>query len=151
MSSYIYGNKNYSMYAVPAAWVMTAAPFLYTLHTWGPLKDGPQRYFDQQEAKENLTKDEKFVLRAKAAHQDGIDNIPILALALLTGNYAKLPTSTLNRLAATYLISRVFYYIACINIDRDDVYPLRSVSYLSGTACCLTLFINSAHALYLDS
>ncbi|CDZ98143.1 Membrane-associated, eicosanoid/glutathione metabolism (MAPEG) protein [Phaffia rhodozyma] len=148
------GAYNYSLYTVPVAWILSLTPHLYAVNRWNSLRkdewdnSNPRGFLNQLQKKEKLTKEEKVIVRAEAAQQNGFENLPFFAVALLAGNYAKLSNSTLNNLAATYLITRAFYNLAYIKIDNNRLAPIRTVLFLSGIGCCFTLFVKSANALF---
>ncbi|PGH14545.1 hypothetical protein AJ80_05865 [Polytolypa hystricis UAMH7299] len=47
--------------------------------------------------------------RARGAHLNALEGLPLFAAAMLVGNIAKLPSSDLNLIAAEYLGARVLY------------------------------------------
>ncbi|KAL2823666.1 hypothetical protein BDW59DRAFT_95530 [Aspergillus cavernicola] len=47
--------------------------------------------------------------KARGAHLNAMENLPLFAVAMLAGNVAKLPTSELNILSLEYLGARLLY------------------------------------------
>ncbi|KAK0549160.1 hypothetical protein OC846_004179 [Tilletia horrida] len=56
-----------------------------------------------------LTKLESTILRGQSAQANGFENVPLFGLTMLIGTYAKLPSHTLNRTTALYLVGRIIY------------------------------------------
>lgn len=87
--------------------------------------------------------------RAEAAQQNGFDNLPFFAAAVLAGQVARLPSSTLNTASFFYLATRVVYNLLYINTEQLSASNARSVVYLAGIFTCFTLFVKSGNALNL--
>ena len=51
--------------------------------------------------------------RARAAHANGFETIPMFAIALLAARQAKVPVETLNSTATAFVISRFVYVLLC--------------------------------------
>ena len=93
----------------------------------------PRGFLSALSKKENLSPTEQTIIRAEAAQQNGFENLSFFAVSVvspprlpvetssrpeltllfgrlasqqLAGNYAKIPASTLNTIAAGYLASR---------------------------------------------
>jgi len=56
--------------------------------------------------------------RAEAAHKNCMENMPLFTSAVILGNLAQLPAGTLNVIAGSYLLLRVAYAVAYINISH---------------------------------
>lgn len=85
--------------------------------------------------------------RAEAAQQNGFENIGLFAAAIVAGNIAKLPVSTLNTSALFYLASRAVYTLLYVKTETLQWSQLRTVVFLSGIGTIFTLFIKSGNAL----
>lgn len=81
--------------------------------------------------------------RAEGAQQNGFENLPLFAAALIAGHWAKLPTETINNTALFYLGSRVLYTFLYLNITNLKYAGLRSVVFVSGVVACLRLFVKA--------
>jgi uncharacterized MAPEG superfamily protein len=140
---------NFSFYAVPVMWVLSMVPHFYAAYiSAGGFKNStPRGYLAEiQQKKEKTPTDHKYI-RAEAAQQNGHENLPFFAAALLAGNYAKLPVKELNALAAAYLISRMLYNTIYVFNTSEKISNLRSVIYLVGIGINFTLFIKAGLAL----
>jgi len=100
---------NYSLYCVPAAWVLSILPHFYAASVAG--RGGKFDNTNPRNAAKNLesklTKsDFGRYQRAEAAQQNGFENIALFATAVLVANQAKLPIDTVNTASFFYLASR---------------------------------------------
>ncbi|PWN40524.1 hypothetical protein IE81DRAFT_219877 [Ceraceosorus guamensis] len=86
-------------------------------------------------------------IRAEAAQQNGFENLPFFAAAIIAGNVAKLPVDFLNTAAIIYVVSRIFYSVAYISTTSEPLSNLRSAIFLVGVSTCFTLFIRAGLAL----
>lgn len=87
--------------------------------------------------------------RAESAQQNGFENIALFATALVAGNIARLPVSTLNTSAGLYLASRAIYNVLYINTESLQWSNLRTLVFLFGIGTIMTLFVKSGNALNL--
>ena len=73
------------------------------------------------------------VIRAEAAHFNGLENIGLFAAAVTAGNFAGLDNQLLNYLSAGYLASRIVYNIVYIHGDTTQLAMARTglVLYIS--------------------
>lgn len=85
--------------------------------------------------------------RAEAAQQNGFENLGLFAAAIVAGNIAKLPASTLNTSAIVYLVGRIVYNLLYINTESLKLSNARTVVFLSGIGTIMTLFVKSGNAL----
>lgn len=104
---------NYSLYCVPAAWVLSILPHFYAASVAGRggKFDNTNPNTNPRNAAKNLesklTKsDFGRYQRAEAAQQNGFENIALFATAVLVANQAKLPIDTVNTASFFYLASR---------------------------------------------
>ena len=87
------------------------------------------------------------IIRAEAAQTNGFENLPLFATAVLAGNLAGLPASTLNTLSGGYLISGVLYNLVYIDNTTEALGHLRSVVFLAGIGQIFTIFVKSGNVL----
>ena len=85
--------------------------------------------------------------RAESAQQNGFENLPLFAAAVIAANYAKLPTETINNSVAFYLGSRVIYNLLYINIENLRAAGLRSIVYVSGIVALMRLFVKAGQVV----
>ncbi|TGO24625.1 hypothetical protein BPAE_0098g00140 [Botrytis paeoniae] len=134
MSRLLDTTRNFSLYSVPAAWLLAHIPHI----------DYPQSL----EADQSIEKAKKNRLRrAHAAASNGYENIGFFASAVVAGNVAGLSHSTLNTLTGAYLISRAVYNFIYINNETQGAAAARSLVWLFGIGQIFTLFIKSGNLL----
>ncbi|WWC89062.1 uncharacterized protein L201_003980 [Kwoniella dendrophila CBS 6074] len=149
--------NNYSLYAVPVAWAVAVAPHFYAISTYNAEKAVGSEKWDNREPKGNIAKvkDAKLspnaqgkFLRAEAAQENGLQNLPLFIGAILVGNFARLPNSVLNNTAAFYLVTRLVYSFLYINNTSLFAANLRSATFLTGVATWMSLFIRAGNKLF---
>ncbi|KAL6711898.1 hypothetical protein ACN47E_002941 [Coniothyrium glycines] len=140
--------RNFSLYAVPAAWVLSIVPHFYAASLGKFDNKNPRTYTQDTKSDQSIDKATKAkIIRAEGAQQNGFENLGLFAAAVVIGNVAKLPNSTLNTLSAAYLASRVVYNGLYIAGTTDLLSTLRSVSFLTGVGIIFTFFIQSGNVL----
>ncbi|KAF2028658.1 hypothetical protein EK21DRAFT_113672 [Setomelanomma holmii] len=140
--------RNFSLYAIPAAWLLSIAPHFYAASLGKFDNKNPRTYTSDTEADQSIDKATKAkIIRAEGAQQNGFENIGLFAAAVVIGNVAKLPNSTLNTLSAAYLASRVVYNGLYIAGTSDMLSNARSVTFLTGVGIIWTFFIQSGNVL----
>ncbi len=105
----IKGMTNYSLYAIPAAWVLSIAPHFYAVSLANKVSkfDNTNPRHAAVDLAAKMSKEQLATFeRAEAAQQNGFENLPFFAAAVLAGNLAGLGSATLNHLSAIYLASR---------------------------------------------
>lgn len=73
-----------------------------------------------------------------------MENLPLFIGAVLAGNIAKLDNSVF---VVGYLLSRVAYTLAYINISNPKISYFRSIFWNVGAMWCLWVFIKSGLAM----
>ncbi|KAK4685983.1 hypothetical protein P7C73_g4147, partial [Tremellales sp. Uapishka_1] len=146
--------SNLSFYAIPAAWVTAIAPHLYAIAVYTTEQAPGTPEFNYVHPSENVSKikDAKLspaaqgrFLRAESAQNNGFINIPFFAAAVLAGNFARLPASTLNTCAGAYLVSRVVYNLLYITTTDNNIAKARTLTYFAGIGACFTLLIQAGN------
>ena len=140
--------RNFSLYTIPVAWVLSIAPHFYAASLGKFDNKNPRTYtreIDGDQAVDKATK--ATIVRAEGAQQNGFENIGLFAAAVVIGNVAKLDNWTLNALSAGYLASRVAYNALYITGTTDAAANGRSVVFLTGVCIIWTFFIKSGNAL----
>ncbi|KAF3048517.1 hypothetical protein E8E11_005482 [Didymella keratinophila] len=140
--------RNFSLYTIPAAWILSIAPHFYAASLGKFDNKNPRTYTRDTEGDQSIDKATKAkIIRAEGAQQNGFENLGLFAAAVVIGNVAKLPNETLNALSVGYLASRVAYNALYIGGTTDTLSNLRSVSFLTGVGIIFTFFIKSGNAL----
>ncbi|KAL8646132.1 MAG: hypothetical protein Q9226_007001 [Calogaya cf. arnoldii] len=123
---------NYTVYSIVVYFVLNFIP-----HTYSTLifSDGSTKNWDNANPKSAAVR-EKFQKRvsaatylrwerARAAHNNGIENFPLLIAAVILGNMAKLNAGVMNWTFGSFLILRAVFILAYIEISDpragDDV------------------------------
>ncbi|WVR06826.1 hypothetical protein IAU60_003862 [Kwoniella sp. DSM 27419] len=150
--------NNLSLYAIPAMWFINMSAHFYAVGLYNAEKAPGDSEWDNRAPKKNLTTVKEAKLspaaqgkfeRAEAAQSNGFENLPFFAAAVVAGNLARLPVSTLHTAVGIYLASRAVYTWIYINNTTKTAGNLRSATYLVGIITCFTLFIKSGNALSL--
>ncbi|KAF7846300.1 hypothetical protein BT93_L4652 [Corymbia citriodora subsp. variegata] len=140
--------QNYSLYAIPAAWILSLAPHFYAVQLGKFDNRNPRSYTKSLESDQSIDAETKGrIQRAEGAQQNGFENVGLFAAAVVAGNIAKLDNWTLNALTGGYLASRVLYNLLYINNTTDGAANARSAVFVSGIAMIFTLFIKAGNAL----
>ncbi|APA12774.1 predicted protein [Sclerotinia sclerotiorum 1980 UF-70] len=140
---------NFSLYAIPVAWIFAQACHVYAVSATKSFDNRSPRDFPKSlESDQSIDKAKKNrVRRAHAAGANGFENIGFFAAAVVAGNVAGLSNSTLNTLSGGYLISRAVYNFVYINNDNQGIAASRSLIFLVGIGHIFALFIKSGNAL----
>ncbi|WVQ79987.1 hypothetical protein IAT38_002088 [Cryptococcus sp. DSM 104549] len=141
---------NYSLYAVPAGWLIGMVPLWWAVavskkhsrkgysnanpgESWKTLKEAalPPKIYGR-------------VTRAVAANNNTHINFPLFVACLGVANAAHVSANVLHACTTTWLLARVAYNFAYILIEDDKKSAIRSLLYFTGVLSCLTLAINAA-------
>ncbi len=76
--------------------------------------------------------------RAHAAHSNGFEAFPLFAAGVLLAESKGGPSSTVNLLAAAFILARIAY-TGCYIIDLPS---LRSLVWTIGLACSIAIFLS---------
>ncbi|KAF7903733.1 uncharacterized protein EAF01_006782 [Botrytis porri] len=149
MSGLLDTTRNFSLYSVPAAWLLAHLPHVYAVISSKCFDNRSPRDFKKSlEDDQTLDKAKKNkIRRAHAAGANGYESIGFFASAVVAGNVAGLSHSTLNTLTGGYLISRAVYNFIYINNETQGAAGARSLAWLFGIGQIVTLFIKSGNAL----
>ncbi|KAM0750642.1 hypothetical protein T439DRAFT_325699 [Meredithblackwellia eburnea MCA 4105] len=142
--------SNYSLYSVPAAWMLCIFPHWYAISLTASSKDlpnfknsCPREFIAKCRALEKQSPVVARYLRAEAASQNGFENIGLWAAAVAIGNAAGIPSSTLNIISGTYLVSRALYNVLYISTTTEQKSALRTLVFGSGVLCIWFNFIKA--------
>ncbi|KAL9008938.1 MAG: hypothetical protein Q9173_005988 [Seirophora scorigena] len=145
---------NYSVYSIPIFFTMNFIPHAYAaiLFTGG----SPKR-FDNVNPKSSATL-ESFRKRttaatyarwerAKAAHHNGYENLPLLVAAVVLGNMAKLDAGTMNWSFGTFLVLRAIFILSYIFVESQTWSALRSMTFIISAFQCLWIILKAGNVL----
>jgi uncharacterized MAPEG superfamily protein len=82
--------------------------------------------------------------RTEAAHKNGMKNWPVFLGAVLAENIVNLSPSTMNTFVGAYLVSRVAYTYAYINISSHRLTLIRSAIWAAGTLLCMGMYTHAS-------
>ncbi|KAL8900826.1 MAG: hypothetical protein Q9207_005503 [Kuettlingeria erythrocarpa] len=145
---------NYSVYSIPIFFLMNFAPHVYSVFLF--TDNAPARWNNANpKATSNLDSFRKRAPaatysrweRARAAHSNGYENLPILIAAVVLGNMAKLDAGTMNWAFGAVLVFRAAYILAYINIESQQWSHSRSVIFNVASAVCLWIIFKAGNVL----
>ncbi|KAL3474683.1 hypothetical protein BJX99DRAFT_260110 [Aspergillus californicus] len=64
--------------------------------------------------------------KARGAHLNAMENLPLFAVAMLAGNVAKLPTNELNILSLEYVGARLLYMVTYMGARSEAISYVRT-------------------------
>ena len=117
---------------------------LYLL-TIAPVKWIGYRRFDNAKPRDPAFYADPLRARALGAHQNGLENFPFLAIAVLLAEFRDGPQRLIDELAILFLIVRIAYVLTYLG-DRPT---LRSILWSIGFAINLAIFFMPAIRGYL--
>ncbi|QDS67659.1 hypothetical protein FKW77_004848 [Venturia effusa] len=85
--------------------------------------------------------------RLQAAHNNGLENLPLFSLAICFALIAKVPGSFVNRFGLTYTLARVAYVLNYYYVETEAASRVRTVLWWIGNLSCATT-INKAANVY---
>ena len=120
MSIFNVNARNYSIYTIPAAWLLAQAASPRLRLTSLGLNHNVYPRDDLAKASSTLPPAEAAKLkRREAAHINGFENFPLFAAAMIVGNEAGLEARTLNLLGVGYLITRGVYTWLYVTVTKE--------------------------------
>jgi uncharacterized MAPEG superfamily protein len=140
--------RNFSLYTIPAAWLLCLLPHAYatSLHDSASPKKADNRNpralvtsLSSNQSIPQATKDK--IVRAEAAQANGFENIGLFAAAVVAGNAAGVDNWWLNMLSVGYVGSRVVYNIVYIGNSTKRLANVRTGTFLSGIGMVMSLFV----------
>jgi len=147
MSTLFDPTRNFSFYAVPAAWVLSLLPRAYATTLYNNSSSqkfdtrNPRALKEKLAADQSLTQATKDrIMRAEAAQQNGFENVGLFAAAVVAGNVAGVDNWWLNTLSGVYVASRVLYNVVYINNETEGLAKVRTGVFLSGVFVIFQLF-----------
>jgi hypothetical protein len=96
--------------------------------------------FDNRNPRLWLASQTGFRARANAAQQNSFEAFPFFAVAVLVASLKGVTLGWIDGLALIFIFAR-FGFIACYLVDKAG---LRSIFWICGIVCVVTLFVMSA-------
>jgi len=146
--------RNFSLYTIPAAWVLCLLPHAYatSLYDSSSAQKADMRNprgmvasLSSNQSLSQATKDK--ISRAEAAQQNGFENIGLFAAAVVAGNAAGLDNWWLNVLSVGYVGSRVVYNIVYVGNTTKRLANVRTGTFLSGIGMIMSMFVMAGNKL----
>ncbi|GBB84421.1 hypothetical protein RclHR1_01100013 [Rhizophagus clarus] len=139
---------NYSLYSLPAAVLVAYYPYYYK----GYLVAKQTGNWNNISPRDNLNKAERQMTqdiwrkakRCEAAHQNGLETFPIFATAVIAANITGVPTSTVNALSTSYIVSRIIYNSIYINNESTRLANFRTLVWAASMGISFSLYILAA-------
>ena len=152
--SYKMSAPNYSLYALPAFYVLALAPQAYSTSL---INRATNNRFDNANPRSPVTLQTyqkstdaatyaKFE-RARSAHSNSMENMPLFFAAVILANMAKVNPELLNTLCAAFLAVRVLYIVLYIQVESKKLAYSRSVAWAGGAGICLYLMVKAGNVL----
>ncbi|KAH7490649.1 hypothetical protein IWW34DRAFT_851285 [Fusarium oxysporum f. sp. albedinis] len=144
--------RNYSFFTVPAAFFIITFPHAYTITAGakGTYDNcNPRSHKDRIANCQTLDKSHKqFLLRAKAATENGLETIGCYAAGILAANFAAVPAPTINILGLGYVVSRLLYNIAYLWLqDNPRLSRVRSLVWVTSIGVIMSLWVKAGNKM----
>lgn len=128
---------DFSIYSIPAYYILNLLPHVYAVNIIKSVNNGHWNNASPRSAS-HMSSLQKSVPaeifsrheRAQAAHANGLENFPLLIAAVVLGNLAKLDVALLNGVSWGFVVLRILYAIAYVQIVQQKLSLLRSAIYL---------------------
>ena len=85
--------------------------------------------------------------RARAAHANAMENLPLFAAAVICANMAGLDAGMVNTVCGIFLSLRAVHSALYIAIEKHGLSHARSVVWMASAGCCLYLLFKSGNVL----
>ena len=85
--------------------------------------------------------------RARAAHANAMENLPLFAAAVISANMAGLDIDIVNTVCGIFLGLRVLHTALYIAIEKAALSRARSFTWMCSAGCCLYLLVKSGNVL----
>ncbi|KAJ4170278.1 hypothetical protein NW754_006418 [Fusarium falciforme] len=144
-------SKNYSFFAVPAAFIVIAFPHIYGVRISAGTYDNanPRCHKEYVEKSDKLDKTKKqLILRAKAATENGFETIGFFAAGVAAANHAGVRAPALNALSFGYVACRAAYNFAYVWLQADRrLCWVRSAVWTVGIGLIMTLWVKAGNSM----
>jgi uncharacterized MAPEG superfamily protein len=146
--------SNFSIYALPAYYVLSLVAHSYALHiatngrplTWdnrNPRAAGLRARLQAQLPAEAFAAYE----RAEAASSNCYENMPLFFGAIILGHVAGLERNYLNQVALRYLLVRTVYVVSYVQISKVEWSVVRTGLYFWGVFICFQAIFAAAREM----
>ncbi|KAI4262789.1 MAG: hypothetical protein L6R42_002038 [Xanthoria sp. 1 TBL-2021] len=143
---------NYSVYSIPIYFIMNFIPHTYSTLIFA---DGSAKNWDNANPKSTAVR-ERFQKRvsaatytrwerARAAHNNGIENFPLLIAAVILGNMAKLDAGMMNWTFGTFLLFRAIFITVYIEISDRRLSFFRTLVFNISILQCLWIILKAGN------
>ncbi|MCJ1399154.1 hypothetical protein MMC11_002356 [Xylographa trunciseda] len=146
--------RNFSLYTIPAAWLLALLPHAYATQLYDAKSTHkfditqPRSLTAKVAADQTIdTATKNRVIRAEGAQQNGFENVGLFAAAVVAGNVAGIDHWWLNALSGGYIVSRVVYNVIYIENETAGAGTARTGVFLSGVGLCMALFVMAGNRL----
>jgi len=145
---------NYSIHALTAFYLMAIVPQVYSTAiiyraTNGRYNNvnprGASSFETYKKGCDNATYS-RFE-RARAAHANAMENLPLFGAAVICANMVGLDIGTVNMVCAIFLGLRAVYTALYIAIENHALSYARSFAWMASAVCCLYLLVKSGNVL----
>ncbi|KAL9041083.1 MAG: hypothetical protein Q9214_004235 [Letrouitia sp. 1 TL-2023] len=151
-------SKNYSFYTIPVYCILTYLPYWYSVLTiqnaskdrWDNANPKSTKHIDSVQKSVSSETFGRYE-RGKAAHNNGLENFPLLIVAVVMGNMAHLSFPMLNGMFGAFVLLRVAYTVAYIKISGVNASYLRSMMWMFSVSILMYITIRSAQVLAKSS
>ncbi|MCJ1290238.1 hypothetical protein MMC34_001774 [Xylographa carneopallida] len=145
---------NYSIYAIPAFWLLSLLPHNYAIYTITAANNGNwdnsnPRSSNWDKKLQSTVPAECFKRyeRAEAAHKNGMENLALFATAIVLGNMAALESETLNTMAGAVLALRSLYNVVYVTVGDPRKSFARTGIWAASVGCCFYLIVRAGNFL----
>lgn len=145
---------NYSIYAIPAFYILALVPQFYSTILINRATNGhfdnvnPRGASFSETCKKSLDKATlgRFE-RAKAAHANALENFPLFASAVICANMAGLEKGMMNLTCGAFLGLRIAYTFLYIGVESRKFSFVRTLVWMTSVGCCMTLLFKAGNVL----
>ncbi|KAM0346796.1 hypothetical protein ACHAPU_005136 [Fusarium lateritium] len=144
--------RNYSFFTIPAAFIVILFPNAYTITAGakGTFDNcNPRSHKNNIDNCSHLDKANKqFLLRAKAATENGLETLSLYAAGVVAANFAGVSTPSLNALSLSYVATRVVYNVAYLWLQTDPkLSRVRSLVWMASIGLIISLWVKAGNKM----
>ena len=151
-------STNYSLYAVPAYYVLSLLPHQYAVSTikaanngrWNNANSRSSNWIEQIQKSVPAEVFGRYE-RAEAAHKNSMENLVVFYTALVLGNMAHLPAGTMNTVAGLFLVLRALYPVLYIRTTSHKHSFARTAVWGSSILLCMYTVVRAANVFAFQS
>ena len=147
-------SKNYSFYTIPVYCILTYLPYWYSVLTiqnsskdrWDNANPKSTKHIDSVQKSVTADTYGRYE-RGKAAHNNGLENFPLLIAAVVMSNMARLDFGMLNGMFGVFFALRIAYTVAYIRISGVNASYFRSMMWMFSVSILMYINIRSGQVL----